>query len=411
MDNKGYNVECPNCKHVFSIESALEQKLSDKIRSEIEATAKKKAEEEMQARSKQLQKDFEEKSKKLKELQTRESDLLLKQSELQEKVDSAGIEFQRRILEEREKIKEQAEKAAMSRAEVLFLEKEQKLRQEKEDMETSMVKKVSEETGKIRVQEQLKQAELQKKLDDQIKLADEMKRKYDQWSMQAQGEVQELELEKLLRASFPDDNILEVPKGQKGADCIQVVRNDFGKDCGMIIYESKRTKTWSNDWIDKLKLNMRMQGCDLPVLVTETFPKNFKRFGQIDGVWVCSFNDVYSIAHLMRDSLIRISHSVTAQENKGEKTMMLYNYLTGTEFRQSIEAIVEAFGQMHADLVDEKKKTLKQWAQREKQIQKVMENTVSMYGSVRGIAGGAVKEIKELEMREDNLLESPETKE
>ena len=229
--------------------------------------------------------------------------------------------------------------------------------------------------------------------------------------MQAQGEVQELELEKLLRASFPDDNILEVPKGQKGADCIQVVRNDFGKDCGMIIYESKRTKTWSNDWIDKLKLNMRMQGCDLPVLVTESFPKNLKRFGQIDGVWVCSFNDVSSIAFLMRDSLIRISHSVTAQENKGEKTMMLYNYLTGIEFRQSIEAIVEAFGQMHADLADEKKKTLKQWAQREKQIQKVMENTVSMYGSIRGIAGGAVKEIKELEMREDNLLDSPENKE
>lgn len=407
MNDSIYNVKCPHCGKPFSIESALEKELSGKLREKIETEVRKIAEEEMQAKSKLFKKDLEEKSRILKEVQERESELLSKQTELLDKVENAGIDFQRRLIEEREKIKEQAEKMANSRAEVLYLEKEQNLRLEKEEMETALTRRVSEETERIRGQEQMKQAELQKKLDDQIKLANEMKRKYEQGSMQTQGEVQEVELEKLLKASFPDDNIIEVAKGQKGADCIQIIRNDLGRDCGKIIYESKRTKAWSNDWIAKLKTNMRMEVCDLALIVTETLPKEIKRFGQLDGIWVCTFKDVHALAFLMRESLIRINGAIVAQENKGEKTLMLYNYLTGNEFRQSVEAIVEAFSQMHTDLEDEKKRSLKQWAQREKQILKVMENTVSMYGSVRGIAGGAVKAIKELEMGEENLLTSP----
>lgn len=408
--NEGiHHVKCPHCGKPFSLESALEQEILGKMREQLEAEIRHNAEEEILAKSKIFQKELEEKSKKLKEVQIRESELLSKQTELLEKVENAGIDFQRRLMEERGKIKEQAEKIANSKAEVLYLEKEQKLRMEKEEIETALARKISHETEKIRSQEQMKQAELQKKLDDQIKLADEMKRKYEQGSMQIQGEVQELELEKLLKISFPDDNVIEVAKGQKGADCIQIIRNDLGSDCGKIIYESKRTRAWSNDWLGKLKTNMRTEVCDLAVIVTETLPKEIKRFGQLEGIWVCTFNEVQALAFLLRDSLIRISRVVSAQENKGEKTLMLYNYLTGNEFRQSIEAIVEAFGQMNTDLEDEKKRAMKQWAQREKQIQKVMENTVTMYGSVRGIAGGAVKAIRELEMGEDKLLDTLNT--
>jgi hypothetical protein len=262
-----------------------------------------------------------------------------------------------------------------------------------------------EQVEKVREEERLKHAELQKKLDVQTRMAEEMQRKAEQGSMQLQGEVQELAIEEYLVNAFPKDDVEEISKGIRGGDCVHVVKDNFGNECGRILYESKRTKSFSKEWIVKLKDDMRLKQAEIGVIVTEAMPGELTRFGQIDGIWICTLVEFKSVALLMRHTMNRIGEVIAAQDNKGDKMKLLYDYLTGNEFRQRVDAIREAFEQMNADLQKERSQAIANFAKREKQIFKVMENTVALYGDVRGIAGGAVQCIKSLEMDEDQLLQ------
>ena len=240
-----------------------------------------------------------------------------------------------------------------------------------------------------------KEKELQ--LEGLKKTIEELKRKSAQGSMQQQGEAGEILLEEILREYFPYDTLEEVGKGVEGADCILIVRNSKGIECGKIIFESKRTKSWSNIWIDKLKNDMRSQQADIAILVTQAFPKGMDCFGQKDGVWVASFKEIISLTVALRNAIIQISETRRSDENKGEKMQMLYTYLTGTEFRQQIEAIVEGFMAMKQSITKERIQMEKIWKEREKQLDKVLLNTSGLYGSIKGIAGASVQDIPLLE--------------
>ena len=220
-----------------------------------------------------------------------------------------------------------------------------------------------------------------------------MRRKAEQSSMQRQGEVQELLLEEILKENFPFDLIEEVGKGVEGADCIQIVRNNSGRECGKIIYESKRTKGWSGNWIDKLKTDMRSRGADVAILVTQTFPKDMERFGEKDGVWVCNFSELPSVSAIIRNGVLKVYEIQRSEENKGDKMQLLYNYLTGVEFRGQVEAIAEGFMAMKNSITKERMQMEKMWKEREKQLEKVLISTSGLYGSVKGIAGASVGDI------------------
>ena len=230
-------------------------------------------------------------------------------------------------------------------------------------------------------------------MEQQQKLIEELKRKSEQGSMQLQGESQEALLEEILKDNFPFDIIEEVGKGVEGADCIQLVRNNSGVVCGRIIYESKRTKAWSNSWIDKLKTDKRTSGSDVAILVSQVFPKDMDKFGEKDGVWVCNFSEVSSVSYLLRSGIIKVFETQKAQEGKGDKMKMLYDYLTGNEFRGQMEAIVEGFMAMKQSIMKERIQMEKLWKEREKQLEKVLISTSGMYGSVKGIAGASVSDI------------------
>ncbi|MEI9912389.1 MAG: DUF2130 domain-containing protein [Bacteroidota bacterium] len=229
--------------------------------------------------------------------------------------------------------------------------------------------------------------ELEKQLDDQKKLADEMRRKAEQGSMQLQGEVQETALEEMLRTAFPFDLIAEVGKGVRGADCVQVVRNNFGQECGKIIYESKRTNAFAADWIEKLKADMRSQGAEIAVIVTKTMPKDMDGFGIKDGVWVCSFTEVKALAGVLRDGVVRVFNAAKNNENKGDKMTLLYGYLTSNEFAEQWKAIREGFMSMKLSIQKERDAMEKLWKAREKQLEKVLLNAAHVRGSIEGIAG------------------------
>jgi hypothetical protein len=243
--------------------------------------------------------------------------------------------------------------------------------------------------------------ELEKQLEDQKKLADEMKRKAEQGSSQLQGEVQELALEDMLRAAFPFDQVEEVGKGVRGADCIQTVRNANGAECGKIIFESKRTREFSNDWIEKLRADLRSQGADIAVIVTQTFPKDLDRFGEKNGVWICSFVEVKSVVYMLREGLIKVSSALKTQENSGDKMRMLYQYLTSSEFAEQWRAIREGFMSMKQSIQKERDAMEKLWKAREKQLEKVLLNAAHIHGSIDGIAGMEEVNLRLLEDEEE----------
>jgi hypothetical protein len=236
-------------------------------------------------------------------------------------------------------------------------------------------------------------------------LAEEMRRKAEQGSMQLQGEAQELLLEEILRDSFPHDLVVEVGKGVEGADCMLIVRSNSGMEYGKIIFESKRAKGWNNSWIEKLRNDMRNKQADLAILVTQVFPKNMECFGEKDGIWICTFKEVAGLTSALRNAIIRIAETKKTEENKGEKMQMLYNFLTGLEFRQQIEAIVEGFSEMEQSIMKERIMMEKMWKERKKQLDKVLISTAGMYGSIRGIAGSSVRSIPLLEGGNEEIEE------
>jgi hypothetical protein len=233
----------------------------------------------------------------------------------------------------------------------------------------------------------LKLAEKEKQLDDQRKLAQQMKQKAEQGSMQLQGEIQELLLEDLLKSTFPFDTITEVGKGVKGADCIQTIHTKTGTEAGKIIYESKRTKDFGGDWIEKLKTDMRNLGADIAIIVTQTLPKDMERFGEKEGVYICTFSEVKSVAALLRSALLRIFEIKKSQHNQGDKMVMLYEYLVGSEFGEQWKAIREGFMSMKLSIQKERDMMERLWKAREKQLEKVLLNATHIRGSIEGIAG------------------------
>jgi hypothetical protein len=270
------------------------------------------------------------------------------------------------------------------------------------ELQKQLNQHLAEEKEKIRKQEQERNEmalrELQKQLEDQKRLTEEMKRKQEQGSMQMQGEVQELAIEEWLSNSFPLDTIDEVKKGARGGDCLQTVHTRSRQNCGSIYYESKRTKEFQSGWIEKFKNDIREKGADIGVLVTEAMPADMERMGMREGIWICTFEEFKALSSVLRETVIMVSNSVVAQENRGDKMHMLYDYLTSKTFTMQIEAIVEGFSQMKADLDSEKRAMQRIWKQREKNIEKVITNTIDMYGSVKGIAGSAIPEVKALEL-------------
>jgi len=314
---------------------------------------------------------------------------------------SADFENQLHLLKQSNKDNEEKLKTARQK-ELEFLQKEQELINKQAEFELSVQRKMQEERIKLseeirnleeqriaarETEYQMQMEQLKKQLEDQKKLVDEMKRKAEQGSMQMQGEVQELVLEELLKTSFPFDLVSEVPKGIKGADCIQLVRNEFGQECGKIIYESKRTNAFSQDWIEKLKADMRSQGAQVAIIVTRAMPKDMNGFGEKNGVLICSFSEVKALAYVMRDNIIRIFNVSKSQQNKGDKMQMLYDYITSSEFGEQWKAIREGFLSMKNSIQKERDTMEKLWKAREKQLEKVLLNASYIKGSMEGIAG------------------------
>ncbi len=412
-------IKCPNCHTDIDVNEILYHQLEDelkqkniaeqkKLRDEIEAKRKeyKKAFDSLKAQEesiKEQQEKFDEELKKATSTQ-----LKIEKQKLQESIKKELAQEQEESIsllkKELDEKSNQVKELNKSKAEI------EKLKREKEEItskvqaqaEIALTKRLQDEKELIQKtlyeQNELKfrqKEEQLKQLQEQLQIA---QRKAEQGSMQLQGEVQELAIEEYLADKYPFDVIEEIKKGARGADCVQVVHTREVQNCGKIYYESKRTKEFQKSWIEKFKADMRDKGVDVGVLVTQSLPNDMKRMGLVEGVWICTFPEFKGLSSVLRESVIKLSLTKKGQENKTDKMSLLYNYLTSTEFSMQIEAIVEGFTQMQSDLDSEKRSMARIWKQREKQINKVLENTVGMYGSIKGIAGNVIGSVRALEL-------------
>ncbi|RMH05091.1 MAG: DUF2130 domain-containing protein [Nitrospirae bacterium] len=356
-----------------SVEERVAQTLQEeraKIIAEEAQKAKQTVQHELEQRGRalqELQELLKQREEKLAEAQKVQADLLRKQRELDDAKRELDLTVEKRVQEALTSIREQAKQEAEEALKLKVLEKEQTI------------------------------ASMQKQIE-------ELKRRAEQGSQQLQGEVQELEVESLLSAKFPRDTIQPVPKGEHGGDVLQRVMGPLGQACGTILWESKRTKHWSDGWLVKLRDDQRAAKAELAVLVSQALPKGVDTFDHVDGVWVTHPRAMLPVAMSLRHMLIEVAMARHASEGQQTKMEMIYQYLTGPRFRQRVQAIVEAFSTMQEDLDKEKRAILKQWAKREEQIQRVMQATVGMYGDLQGIAGKTLQEIEGLDLR---ALEGP----
>jgi hypothetical protein len=305
-------------------------------------------------------------------------------------------------------LKQQNEKLAEAqKAQAELIRKQRELDDAKREMDLTVEKRIQEgltatrDQARKETEEQmrLKVMEKEQTITSMQKQIEDLKRRAEQGSQQLQGEVQELELEGLLRAKFPRDVIEPVPKGEHGGDILQRVVGPLGQKCGTILWESKRTKNWSDTWLPKLREDQRTARAEMAVIVSQALPKDVDSFDLVDGIWVTPPRAALPVAITLRQTLIEVAAARKATEGQQTKTEMVYQYLTGPRFRQRVQAIVEAFSSMQEDLDKEKKAITKQWAKREEQIDRVMQATVGMYGDLQGIAGKTLQEIEGLELK------------
>ena len=417
MSQEKNQIKCPNCGEEIDVNDILHHQVESQLKKEYEDKSNKQKEEFSKQTinlEKQRQDLDAEKSNQQESIDKKVNDgIKQKESDLKKQIKADVEEEQSDALKSlREDLDEKSSKIKeLNKTTVEF----EKLKREKDELEESIKaqsekdlnQKIIEERAKIRKEEadknELKLKEIEKRLEDQTKLTDEMRRKQEQGSMQTQGEVQELAIEEWLAKKFPLDTIQEIKKGERGADCLQIIHTHANQNCGSIYYESKRTKSFQPSWIEKFKADIREKNANIGVLVTEAMPADMDRMGLKEGIWICSFDEFKALCEVLRESVIQISGAITTQENKGEKMGMLHDFLTSNEFRLQIEAIVEGFTQMKTDLEKEQRAMASMWKKREKQIDKVLLNTTYMYGSIKGIAGNAVQTVALLELPVDEV--------
>lgn len=415
---------CPNCK--------TEIKLTESLAAPLIETTRKQFEQQLAQKDKdvaQREQAMREKEKQLTEVKNTLDAQVASQVEEQLKKDRARITDEeakkarlatatdleqkvREVADLQEVLKSREEKLAEAqKAQADLIKKQRELDDAKRELELTVEKRVQDGLSDVRTQARkeaeeslnLKVMEKEQTITAMQKQIEDLKRRAEQGSQQLQGEVQELELESLLRVKFPFDSIEPVPKGEFGGDVLQRVVNQSGQPGGTILWESKRTKNWSDGWLVKLREDQRTAKAEIAVIVSQVLPKDVETFEMVDGVWVTHPRVALPVALVLRQTLLDVAMARQASEGQQTKTEMIYEYLTGPRFRHRVEAIVEAFSTMQEDLDKERKVIMKQWAKRESQIERVMGATVGMYGDLQGIAGKSLQEIEGLEL---NALES-----
>lgn len=384
------DIRCPHCSKTFKADDVFSHHIEEERKKfeQEKAQLRARAEEWKEAKEKELKEEMarnrKQQESELRKKVEQELEIKLKDTKNEaEELQSKNKRLQEEVLEMGKLMRQ-----LKARQEEIELENQKKLAAAEEAIRDAAKKKAQEEAH-------FKILELEKRLLDVSKVNEDLKRKLEQGSQQMQGEVLELELEKMLAAEFPFDEIKPVPKGIRGADIMHIVKNAKGLSCGIILWELKRTKAWSAEWVRKLKDDQRSVHADCAVIISQVVPEGIQLFGEIDGVVVGEYNTIVGIAKILRQKLQEIAYVKNATDNTEDKKDILYNYITSTEFRHRMDAIAESF-KMQQDLLESEKRWFaKKWASQEKAIRRMIDHTFGMRGELESIMGNQIEELTE----------------
>lgn len=412
-------ITCPNCKTEIRLTESLAAPLIAATRRQFEQQlaqkddAIAKREQGVREREKQIaeakhQLDEQVADQVAAQLKEDRARIIAEESRKAKLASAAELENRARELAELQEVLKvrDAKLAEAQQAQAELIKKQRELDDAKRELELTVERRVQAGLEETRVKARqeaeeglkLKVMEKEQTINAMQKQIEELRRKAEQGSQQLQGEVLELELENLLGARFPADMIEPVPKGEYGGDILQRVHNLSGQRCGTILWESKRTKNWSDSWLAKLREDQRAAKAEIAIIVSQALPREVETFALIDNIWVIHPKAILPVAMMLRHTLVEITSARQSSEGQQTKMELVYQYLTGPRFRQRVEGIVEAFSTMQEDLDKEKKAITRQWAKREAQIERVMQSTVGMYGDLQGIAGKTLQEISGLDL-------------
>ena len=413
-------ITCPACKAEIKLTESLAAPLIESTRRQFEQQLAQKdndiaqREQAMRDKEKQLVEDKRKLDDQVADqvaaqLKAERARVIAEESKKAKLASAAELENKARELTELQEVlnANNAKLAEAQKAQAELIKKQRELDDAKRELELTVEKRVQDGLTDVRSQakkeaedeQKLKVMEKEQTIAAMQKQIEDLKRRAEQGSQQLQGEVQELEIENLLRTKFPFDAIEPVPKGEFGGDVLHRVVGAGGQSGGTILWEFKRTKNWSDAWLAKLRDDQRTAKAEIAVIVSQVLPKGVETFEMVEGVWVTHPRAALPVAMILRQSLLELALARQSTEGQQTKTEMVYQYLTGPRFRQRVEAIVEAFSTMQEDLDKERKAIMKQWAKREEQIERVMGATVGMYGDLQGIAGKSLQEIEGLELK------------
>jgi hypothetical protein len=415
-------LHCPNCNHEIKLTESLAAPLIEETRRRFrEQLATKDAEvarktEALRQEREQLEKSREQIEDQVKQrLAAERSQIIVAEAKKAREAATAELQSKTAEADELRKTLEanNAKLAEAQQAQAELMRKERALDEAKRELDLTVEKRVQASVEDIRSKARqeadeaarLRVLEKDQTIESMARTIEELKRKAEQGSQQSQGEVLELELEELLRGRFPTDLIEPVGKGELGADVVQQVNGSIGQSAGIILWESKRTKAWSDSWLAKLRDDQRRCGADVALIISQALPKHIEQFDLLDGIWVAHPRCALPVAVALRQTLIEVNSSRLVQQGQQTKMEQVYQYLTGMKFRQRVEAVVEKFNDMREDLDKERKFMARQWSKRETQIVSVIESTVGMVGDLQAIAGKAMPEIPSLDLP---LLEKPD---
>lgn len=420
-------LQCPYCKKEFPLTEAIAKQIEDRIRLQVNVEAERR-EQELALKAEDLvrkQKELEQQSKTLEQQIAEQVSAQLKSE--REKIAKEAAEKAKEDLDiELEAAKsEAAEKQnrleEAKKRELDLLKDKRELEEKQQMLELEMARKLNEERKLIankavenfQEEQRLKDRQTEEMIAGLKRTIDDLKRKADQGSQQIQGEALEVELETILKNRFPSDEIIPVSKGQRGADIMQKVYDSAAhENCGIILWETKQAKNWSDSWIEKLKKDQREAKADLSVILSMDLPNGITNFGQVEGIWVTNFGSAYGLAMIFRHTLIQLYQTKNAAVSKDERIEYLYRYLSGPQFRQKVEAIIDAFTQMSEELNKERRTMITWWSKREQEIQRVIESTSGLYGDLQGIIGASLPSIERLQLPvPDEIIEKRQANE
>ncbi|WP_051346690.1 DUF2130 domain-containing protein [Bradyrhizobium sp. th.b2] len=420
-------LHCPNCNHEIRLTESLAAPLLAETRQRFQQQLASK-DAEMERRTEALRLEREQVVKDREQIEDEVAKRLIAEraqlvaAENKKAREAAAAELQAKEAEAAELratlLTNNAKLAEAQKQQAELMRQQRALEEEKRELDLTIEKRVQASVSEIQIKARqeadeaarLRVAEKDQTIESMTRTIEELKRKAEQGSQQSQGEVLELELEELLRGRFPSDSIEPVGKGELGADVIQQVNGAIGQPAGIILWETKRTKAWSDGWLAKLRDDQRRSGANVALIISHALPKHVEHFDLVDGVWVAHPRCALPVAVALRQGLIDVSSSRLVQQGQQTKMEQVYHYLTGTKFRQRVEAVVEKFTDMRDDLDKERKFMGRQWAKRETQILAVVDSTVGMVGDLQAIAGKAMPEIPSLDMPLLESVAAPERK-